>query len=142
MKLFITVLVVVFALACPLIAQSQSPTTAAPVPALKVEATICTSVADHTPNGADSVFSAEVGSVCCWMRVIGAESETTLKHTWLHEGKTMAVVDLPVRGINWRTHSGKKILPAWTGRWEVKITDAAGNELKSLTFTVNAATGQ
>lgn len=136
MKWFISALALGSALVCMPAARGQSQTAAPAAPV--VEAVICTAVVDHTPNGVDSVFSADVGSLCCWMRVTGVDGETTLKHTWLHEGKTMAVVDLPVRTKSWRTHSGKKILPAWTGRWEVKITDASGTELKTLAFTIGA----
>jgi hypothetical protein len=43
---------------------------------------------------------------------------------------------LPVRSIAWRTYSEKKILPQWTGNWEVKVVDTTGATLTSVAFTI------
>jgi hypothetical protein len=125
-------------------AQDQTQTTTAPSPTLSAEAEVCTAVVDRMPSGSGVSFPAGVVSLCCWSRITGATGEVNIKHVWLYEGKTMAVVDLPIKGTPWRTYSQKKILPEWTGRWEVKVTDLAGNELKSIAFTVGdtVSTGQ
>ena len=124
-------------------AQDQTETAPAAASVLSAEAEVCTAVVDRMPSGGGVSFPADVVSLYCWSRITGVEDEVNIKHVWLYEGKTMAVVDLLVKGTPWRTHSQKKILPEWTGRWEIKVTDLAGNELKSITFTVGdtASTG-
>jgi hypothetical protein len=111
-------------------------------PALSAEATLCASVSDREPVGAASNFPAEVGNVCLWTRVTGGAGEMTIHHLWLHDGKQVADVELTIKGNSWRTWSCKKVPASWTGNWEVRVTDAGGNVLKSVTFTVGgAATG-
>ena len=60
----------------------------------------------------------------------------TVTHVWYHEGKTMARVDLNIGSADWRTWSSKRILPSWTGSWEVKVLDADGMVLASAGFVV------
>ena len=82
-------------------------------------------------------FSAEEGRVFCLTRIQNLETPATVSHVWYHEGKTMARVELTVGSPDWRTWSSKRILPAWTGSWEVKVLDANGMVLASAGFTVN-----
>ena len=82
-------------------------------------------------------FSAEAGQIFCLTRVINAAAPTTVTHVWYHEGKTMAKVDLNVGSADWRTWSSKRLLPTWTGNWEVKVLDANGMVLGSRGFVVN-----
>ena len=49
----------------------------------------------------------------------------------------MARVSLPVRSAKWRTYSSKKIVPEWTGEWEVQVVDSAGIELAKAKFRVD-----
>ena len=105
---------------------------------ITVEVQICTAVEERMPVGAGDAFGADVGQVWCWCKVLGATDTTFVKHVWSLDGKEMAVVELPVRSSAWRTWSSKKILPHWTGAWEVKILDADDNVLKGLSFTVSA----
>jgi hypothetical protein len=103
-----------------------------------VEAQLCTDVQERMPVGAAESFSADVGKVCLWCKVMGATDTTFIKHVWSHQGKEMATVELPVRSSSWRTWSCKTILPEWTGEWEVKALGAKGEVLKALTFTIGA----
>jgi hypothetical protein len=48
----------------------------------------------------------------------------------------MAHVELTVGSPDWRTVSSKSLLPDWTGEWEVRVLDAAGNLLRTESFTV------
>lgn len=142
MRYLVTSLLLSLVIAASGYSQGQTPTTPAPTPSLSAEVEVCTAVVDRAPTGTATNFGADVGTLYCWSKITGAAVETTVKHIWMYEGKKMAVVDLPVRSGYWRTHSSKKILPEWTGKWEVQVVDAAGNTLKSATFTVGAATKQ
>jgi hypothetical protein len=92
--------------------------------------------AGKAPVDTGTVFPADVGQVFCYTRIVGAAEATEVVHAWYHEGETKAKVSLPVNSASWRTYSSKLILPAWTGRWEVKILDSDGAILASRSFTV------
>jgi len=123
-------------------AQDQPLATQTPTQTLSAEAEVCTTVVDRMPSGSATSFGADVGTLCCWSRITGAVGETTIVHIWMCNGKEMAVVELPVKSGSWRTFSRKNILPEWTGNWEVKVVDAAGNALKTIAFTVGTVTAQ
>lgn len=107
---------------------------------LEVEAKLCTGVVDHMPVGENTVFSKDVEKVYLWTKVTGVtEGEAVIHHIWLREDVEMADVSLPIKGSPWRTHSYKTIPPEWAGKWEVKITGADGNVIKSVAFTVGDA---
>ncbi len=81
-------------------------------------------------------FTAEEGRVFCLTRIENMVVPATVTHVWYYEGKTMARVELNVGATHWRTWSSKRILPGWTGNWEVKVLDADGMVLASGGFTV------
>lgn len=113
-------------------AQADKPTTAA----LTVEARVCTGVQDRMPVGEAASFPATVDQVYLWTKIAGASGEITIKHVWVYNGKEMATVDLPVRTISYRTWSAKKILPSWTGNWEVRVVGPDGATLATVPFTI------
>lgn len=108
------------------------------VSSLTVEAQLCTGIEERMPVGVAENFSADVGKVYFWCKVMGAADTTFIKHVWSYQGQEMAVVELPVRSSSWRTWSYKTLLPEWTGEWEVKAIDANGEVLEDLTFTIEA----
>ena len=111
-------------------------------PTLSVEAKLCTKIENLMPVGTATDFTADVGKVYLWCKVTGALEETTIKHVWYYKGVEKATVELSVRSISWRTYSSKNIPEYWAGNWEVKILDADGNELASVTFTVGETTNE
>ena len=98
-------------------------------------AVVCAEVVDREPVGAADTFGSEVGRLFCFTEIRGLEG-TTITHAWIHEGKTRARVELPVRSNRWRTWSTKKVSPDWTGQWEVKVLDADGIVLSTQEFVV------
>lgn len=83
-----------------------------------------------------TVFPAGTDRVYCRMHITGAVAPTTVTHAWYRDGKTMAEVELNVGSANWRTWSSKRLLPEWTGFWEVKVLDQTGKVLASSSFEV------
>ena len=81
-------------------------------------------------------FPAGTEVIWCRTRVTGADGPATVTHVWYREGKTMARVELRIASSNFRTVSSKKLLPEWTGRWEVKVLDEDGTVLRAESFTV------
>ncbi len=134
-RIFLTVTTVLVALAAILYGQEQE-TSAGSV--LLVEAQLCTGIEERMPTGAAKSFGADVEKVFLWCKVTGAADTTMIRHVWSHEGREMATVELPVKSAAWRTWSSKTIQPAWTGNWEVKVLNAAGDVLKAVSFAVGA----
>lgn len=81
-------------------------------------------------------FTPDVETIFCLTRIQGLEAPTTVTHAWYHEGEAMARVSLNVGSSDWRTWSSKRILPAWTGRWEVKVLDETGKVLHTSAFVI------
>jgi hypothetical protein len=104
-------------------------------PSPVVRAVICPEVAEREPVAAADSFGVDVGRLYCFTEIQGSES-TVVTHAWIHEGKTRARVELPVRSARWRTWSSKDIHPEWTGHWQVKILDADGVVLQTLDFVL------
>lgn len=88
-------------------------------------------------TGESTVFEAGLERVFCRMHITGAVAPTTVTHVWYRDGKTMAQVELNVGSGNWRTWSSKRLLPSWTGFWEVKVLDQTGKVLASASFEIN-----
>ena len=88
-------------------------------------------------TGESVTFAAGIERIFCRMQIIGAAAPTTVTHAWYRDGKTMAQVELNVGSANWRTWSSKRLLPSWTGFWEVKVLDNTGKVLASGSFDVN-----
>ena len=131
-KLFIPFLLLVLAVPC--LAQETDP-----VPEgflTGVETAVCASVEDRQPVGEAASFTVDIGQVFFWTKCIGAADSTFVQHVWIKEGETIATVELPVKSSMWRTWSSKKLLPSWTGNWEVRILDAGGNILQAVNFTI------
>jgi len=86
--------------------------------------------------GEQAEFPAETGTVYCRTRIVGAAEPTSVTHVWYRDGKTVAHVELTVGSPDWRTVSSKQLLPSWTGDWEVRVLDEAGNLLRAEAFVV------
>ncbi len=100
------------------------------------ESAIATQIADRQPVDNVTTVPADVGTVYCWTRVVGAESDVEVVHVWYHGDMEMARVPLRVGSSSWRTWSSKKIEPSWTGQWRVDVEAPDGTVLESMSFSV------
>ena len=108
------------------------------VRALEVsEAILTTAIQDRMPVDQVETVPAGVSTLYCFSRIVGAAEETMVQHVWFQGDTELARVELPVRSINWRTWSSKRIPAAWTGSWRVEIQDQFGEVLTTLPFDVN-----
>jgi len=67
-----------------------------------------------------------------WNRVIGANKGETIRHVWMHEGKTVSSFELALGGSHWRTQSRKTLRAP--GRWAVEARDAQNRVLARTDF--------
>ena len=100
------------------------------------DAAICEKVVDRAPVGANTSFSATVGKLYCFTKIVGAQTPTTVTHVWYFGETEKARIELKVGAASWRTNSSKKIRAHETGSWHVDVLDADGNVLRTLQFYV------
>lgn len=100
-----------------------------------IDAAVCRGVEERKPIESGDRFPSDVGSLSCFCRVVHGKG-TKIVHAWIHDGQTRARVELEVGSNSWRTWSTKRILPSWTGSWEVKIMTPDGVVLDSVAFTI------
>ena len=104
---------------------------------LQVEdAVVCTDVVDREPVDSAVSFSASVGKLFCFTRIVGAEDPTQVSHVWYYGDEERARVTLSVNGSNWRTYSSKVIQEHEIGAWRVEVVDADGVTLQTVQFDV------
>jgi len=112
--------------------------TAPPEPSVPTRVTIPdygvgTGVVNRRLVGNDVQFP-EGQQVWFWNRVLGARSGETIHHVWIHEGREVGSVELPLGGAHWRTQSRKTLRAGSAGAWAVEARDSAGRVLARREF--------
>ena len=100
------------------------------------EVVICKDVVDRTPVDPGTTFSASVGQLYCFTKVLGAEGLTEVTHVWYFGNEERAKITLPVRSPSWRTFSSKKIRPNEAGQWFIDVVSADGQVLQTIQFKI------
>jgi len=137
-RIFVTTIMIMLLSATIAVSQDTKPTElaqATTTSTLAAEVQICTEITDRACTRGALAFDASVGKLYCWSQITGGSGEATIKHIWSHAGKVVLEVPLTIKGNRWRTWSVKNITASQTGEWEVKVVDASGNTIKSVTFT-------
>ncbi len=121
--------------------ETESPTAsvaeAAEAPSVSIEeAVICRDVIDRAPVEPGDVFPVGLEKLFCFIRITGVQGEAEITHNWYYGENLVASVALPVRSVNWRTFSSKKIPAESTGEWRVEVVDGNGSILKKIIFLI------
>ncbi len=99
-----------------------------------VRAQFTSAVMDREPVDELQAASVSDGRVRFFTELRGLEGREVI-HRWEHGGQVMAEVVIPVGAERWRAWSSKRLLPAWTGIWQVSVvTD--GEVLGTWTLAV------
>jgi transcriptional regulator with XRE-family HTH domain len=80
---------------------------------------------DRLLAGTDAVF---------WTLVLGGRQGDRIYHVWIHEGRVVRTLELPVDGSRWRTYSRQPLAPDAVGRWAVEARDRSGVVLARTEF--------
>lgn len=99
-------------------------------------AVICESVADRQPVNEGTSFSADVGRLYCFTKIVGAETPVQVFHVWYYGDVERARVALNVKGSSWRTYSSKIIQAHEIGAWKVDILGPDGTVLQTVSFEI------
>jgi hypothetical protein len=106
---------------------------------LKLDIKIADVVDENEPIGIDSTFKNDVGSLCCWSKVI-SERPYKLKiyHIWNYQGEEQSrdSVNVNASPKGFRAYTAHTILPEQTGDWTVYIIDTNYNVLGMSKFNI------
>lgn len=92
-------------------------------------------VADREPVDSLDSVSVSIGRVRFFTELHGLEGRAAV-HRWEHGGQVRAEVAIPVGADRWRAWSSKRLLPAWTGIWQVSVIADDGAVLGTWTLEV------
>lgn len=95
--------------------------------------------ANAKPTEIITSVDRNVGTVFFYTELSGLSGQT-VAHRWIHNGKTVATVNIAVRSNYTRTFSRSSINPNHIGRWEVQVVRSNGQVLASRIFTVMQST--
>ena len=96
---------------------------------------IAEGIEDYIPIEAGFTFAPDVEELCCFNKICGATSETTITHIWYWKDEEIIRINLPVGIGSWRTYSSIKILPTWKGHWWVNVVHGEA-VLGGIDFTI------
>lgn len=116
-------------------AKPEDPQTAQASPAL-VRFQLAQSVVGNEPRGDLAAIRANAkgpARVSAFSEVTGLQGDV-LHYRWLHEGKEVLRVRVPVRANRWRSHSEKRIGPGMEGAWRVELLDSKGTLIGNIDF--------
>lgn len=94
----------------------------------------CAAIKDRAPVTVADTFPADIFSIYCYTRVLGAHDTTAVVHSWYRDSTKVAEVELAVKSPVWRTWSSKKMIPEWRGEWKVEVTAPDGSVIASKSF--------
>ena len=100
------------------------------------EMAFCTGIVEREPEGAAEEFSSDIGTIYFWSNILNDGDEASVSHVWYFNGQEKARVERPARYPRNRVWSSKRILPEWTGEWEVEVISDQGVTLGEETCTV------
>jgi hypothetical protein len=123
----------------------QAPTTAVPsAPASSsapgkgnlVNAVMCEDVVNREPLNVAAVFSIAGSKVSCFSLFDPVMERTTIYHNWYYRDELSTKIKLTINPPRWATYSTIQLREADKGPWRVEITDADGNVLQTLRFSI------
>ena len=100
------------------------------------EANICRGVINRKPLGVGETFTASVGKLYCFTKILNHQHLTEISHIWYFGDLKRAEIKLSVKSSKWRTYSSKKIQIHETGDWHVDVVGSLGEVLHTLRFKI------
>ena len=98
------------------------------------EMCFCAAVKDRAPIGVADTFPADIFSIYCYTRILGAKDTVAIVHSWHRGGSRVTDVKLDVRSSQWRTWSHKKMAPQLRGDWRVDVVAPDSSIIASKKF--------
>ncbi len=100
------------------------------------QAVICEEMFANAPRNRTVVFSASKEKVVCFSAFESVPEKTFIYHNWYHKDIPSSRIRLVLRPPRWSTYSSIQIRRTDIGPWRVEITDATGQVLRVLRFSI------
>ena len=94
-------------------------------------------IVDRILVGRDERFE-EDGEVWFWTLVVGGSDGDEIGHVWIHDGRDVESIALPIGGPYWRTYSRHYLPRGAAGSWAVEARNASGSVLARAEFLCTA----
>jgi hypothetical protein len=100
------------------------------------QAVICEEIFANAPRNRTAVFSVAKEKVVCYTSFESVPEKTYIYHNWFHKDIPSSRLRLVLRPPSWSTYSSIQIRKTDIGPWRVEITDAKGQILRVLRFSI------
>ena len=121
----------------PSAVQSQSePNGTATGDVVLVQAVMSEDLQERLPQNITTVFSIESRKAICFTSFDPVPEKTVIYHHWFHRDRPSAKVKLTLKPPRWSTYSSIQFRVQDIGPWRVEITDASGQVLRVLRFSI------
>ena len=100
------------------------------------QAVICEEVKDRKPRYTAVAFSIGKGRVYCYTDFEPVTKQTHIYHNWFRRDTLTARVKLTVKPPRWSTFSYISLRKTDKGPWRLEITNAEGDVLHTLRFSI------
>jgi hypothetical protein len=101
-----------------------------------VQAAICETIQELTPQNRGIAFSVAIGKVICFTSFDPVPKEAVIYNNWFHRDRPSTKIRLTLKPPRWATFSSIKLRQADKGPWRVEITDQDGKVLQILRFSI------
>lgn len=98
-------------------------------------AAVATSVEDLIPVGVAEKFSASVGKLYCYSKIIGGEGQN-IKHLWYLNEKKIGETTLSIKSGSYRTYSVGTIPSHMKGNGRCDVVTEDSDVLKRVDFLI------
>ena len=117
-------------------ADDNTPPAKVPPPVLK-KAVLCEKVINSTkPVNVSVVFSSSIGRLICFTYFDPVYEETLIYHKYYFNDKLSSKFALKLMPPRYATQSSIQLRESDKGPWRVEITDADGNILDTIRFSI------
>jgi hypothetical protein len=117
--------------------EEPAPTSDAPVKQLILgQALICEEIFANACRNRTVVFSVAKEKVVCYSSFESVPEKTFIYHNWFYKDIPSSRIRLVLRPPSWSTYSSIQIRKTDIGPWRVEITDATGQVLRVLRFSI------
>lgn len=100
------------------------------------QAVICEEIVANAPHNLTVAFSVAREKVVCFTSFDSVPEETFIYHNWYYRDINRWRKRLVLRPPRWSTYSSIQIRDTDIGPWRVEITDARGQVLRVLRFSI------
>ena len=100
------------------------------------QALMCEDIFANAPGNPTIVFSIAQKKAVCFTSFDEVPQKTIIYHNWYHRDVPSAKIRLTLKPPRWSTYSSIQLRRTDIGPWRVEITDAKGNLLGVLRFSV------